>query len=40
MVRSADGVMKNFKNVFAKLLFLLIPSKYRGLRFFRESLKK
>lgn len=40
MVRSADGVRKNFQNVFAKLIFLLVPSRYRGLRFFRESLKK
>jgi len=40
MVRSADGVRRNFQNVFAKLIFLLVPSKFSGLRFLRESLKK
>lgn len=39
MVQSVDGVVRNFKTLNGKTLFLFNESKYHQLRFLRKSIQ-
>lgn len=39
MIRSVDGVVRHFRTLKAKLLFLFDESKYSQLRFFRKTMQ-